>query len=222
MRHGRGFTLIELLVVIAIIAILAAILFPVFARAREKARQASCVSNIKQLGLAFHMYAQDYDERLPMAAWAHTGWGSGVCQVNYGSWHRTIIPYIKNDQINYCPSEDITGCQHYGENPNVQNAKLAQCTIPAQTLMLGESAGWNGAVPGTDNDPLSWGKPAGGSHWACGGPGTNQWTNACSPGACARRLYVCHNEGANICYVDGHAKWSKGMQIMRDNPWPIS
>ena len=68
MNIRRGFTLIELLVVIAIIAILAAILFPVFAQAREKARQASCTSNLKQIGMAFKMYIQDYDERWPQSA----------------------------------------------------------------------------------------------------------------------------------------------------------
>src|SRR5262245_12692940 len=76
--YSGGFTLIELLVVIAIIAILAAILFPVFAKAREKARQASCESNLKQLTLACLQYAQDYDEKLPMA-----GWNSGGTADNY-------------------------------------------------------------------------------------------------------------------------------------------
>ena len=84
-RSSYGFTLIELLVVIAIIAILAAILFPVFARARENARRASCVSNAKQIGLAAMMYTQDNDERLPMYYEAST---------NYG-WHMFLMPYVK-------------------------------------------------------------------------------------------------------------------------------
>ncbi len=93
----RGFTLIELLVVIAIIAILAAILFPVFARAREKARQASCQSNLKQLALAFHSYVQDYDERVFGA------------RLNVRGWTGALEPYIKNVQIFECPSWQGTG-----------------------------------------------------------------------------------------------------------------
>ncbi|MGI5818576.1 MAG: DUF1559 domain-containing protein [Armatimonadota bacterium] len=103
----KGFTLIELLVVIAIIAILAAILFPVFARAREKARQSSCMSNLKQIGLAHMMYAQDYDERL------------APYEVNHGSSLRrasatydTIYPYINNEQVYICPSEEFTWNGH--------------------------------------------------------------------------------------------------------------
>ena len=92
----RGFTLIELLVVIAIIAILAAILFPVFARAREKARQSSCLSNLKQIGLASQMYTQDYDE-------THTPSDQGCAPPNY-MWLQLLIPYMKNDQIGLCPS----------------------------------------------------------------------------------------------------------------------
>jgi prepilin-type N-terminal cleavage/methylation domain-containing protein/prepilin-type processing-associated H-X9-DG protein len=92
----RGFTLIELLVVIAIIAILAAILFPVFARAREKARQASCQSNEKQLALGVLMYAQDYDERLPIR-WASTPDGNYYVP-------NLLYPYIKNVQLFECPS----------------------------------------------------------------------------------------------------------------------
>ena len=108
----QAFTLIELLVVIAIIAILAAILFPVFAQAREKARQSACLSNLRQIGLAFSMYAQDYDERLPdrrdlksslpggfrpWTSWPpfdpRTGWAANV-----------LLPFTKNNQIWSCPS----------------------------------------------------------------------------------------------------------------------
>ena len=93
----HGFTLIELLVVIAIIAILAAILFPVFARAREKARQASCQSNVKQMMLGILMYAQDYDARFPRHSVGYHGWAG---------WTAQIYSYIKNDQLYRCPSAD--------------------------------------------------------------------------------------------------------------------
>jgi prepilin-type N-terminal cleavage/methylation domain-containing protein/prepilin-type processing-associated H-X9-DG protein len=96
----NGFTLIELLVVIAIIAILAAILFPVFARARENARRSSCQSNLKQIGLGFHQYIQDYDHRLPpIGTGAPTNIGGAA-----GSWAQRIYPYIKNNQVYACPS----------------------------------------------------------------------------------------------------------------------
>ncbi len=127
-RRSRrlAFTLIELLVVIAIIAILAAILFPVFARAREKARQSSCASNLKQLALGLMQYAQDYDETYPDSYVM----GPGARGVYYGAWHiteyavrvwtndnqtalwgiaRTINPYLKNTQIFYCPSDPLPG-----------------------------------------------------------------------------------------------------------------
>lgn len=122
----RGFTLIELLVVIAIIAILAAILFPVFARARENARRSSCASNLKQIGLGLLQYTQDYDERLPMVdpyddspaggpnlcytrgpndVFSDGYWArGGLCQV----WANLVMPYVKSTQIFDCPSRNKT------------------------------------------------------------------------------------------------------------------
>nr|CAA9243208.1 hypothetical protein AVDCRST_MAG63-2537 [uncultured Armatimonadetes bacterium] len=96
-RRSAAFTLIELLVVIAIIAILAAILFPVFAQAREKARQASCLSNTRQYATATLMYIQDYDERFPMSAYME-----GACVATF---YWSVAPYVKNDGVTRCPSE---------------------------------------------------------------------------------------------------------------------
>ncbi len=109
-RLKRGFTLIELLVVIAIISILAAILFPVFARARENARRSSCVSNLKQMGLGFMMYSQDFDEHMPNAF--NTYPSSGAYRMPNGNpasaaaqpWYSLIYPYLKNWQLLNCPS----------------------------------------------------------------------------------------------------------------------
>lgn len=107
---SKGFTLIELLVVIAIIAILAAILFPVFARARENARRASCQSNMKQIGLGLLQYTQDYDERLPLNHQnSYTGNGS------YLGWAQLVQPYIKSYQLFQCPSETTSGSTNIGQ-----------------------------------------------------------------------------------------------------------
>ncbi|GIV21100.1 MAG: hypothetical protein KatS3mg023_2851 [Armatimonadota bacterium] len=108
MRLRNAFTLIELLVVIAIIAILAAILFPVFAQARDKARQASCLSNVKQIGTAMMMYAQDYDEVLPRNAYADAPRvleGEHFTNCSTPRWMDVIQPYVKNLQIFNCPSD---------------------------------------------------------------------------------------------------------------------
>ena len=135
----RGFTLIELLVVIAIIAILAAILFPVFSRAKEKARQSTCTSNLKQLGMGLMMYAQDYDDTLPPAQfgdwWEHC-------------WKYITLPYVKNEGIYSCPSAPANlnrpiGTSPYGINAYIGEVyfslPLAQISQPAETLLLGEN-----------------------------------------------------------------------------------
>jgi len=112
-----GFTLIELLVVIAIIAILAAILFPVFASAREKARAVTCLSNMKQLGLAFHMYCMDWDETFPQAY----------------QWKSRLQPYINTTEINKCPSRpDLPW--YYGQGYNLGFAPMGVQGFPEKKL----------------------------------------------------------------------------------------
>jgi prepilin-type N-terminal cleavage/methylation domain-containing protein len=129
MKKARGFTLIEMLVVIAIIAILASVLFPVFARARENARRSSCLSNLKQLGLAMMQYSQDFDEKMVPGFIDHGVAGAytlpnGAAGSRYMQWYHMLYPYMKNIQIMNCPSEpdvvwttgSYTGRIPYGYN----------------------------------------------------------------------------------------------------------
>lgn len=104
LSQRRGFTLIELLVVIAIIAILAAILFPVFARARENARKSTCQSNLKQIGTANSMYLQDYDQTMPYWLMPSPA-GTGRIYTGYFYWYELLVPYMKNDGVWRCPSD---------------------------------------------------------------------------------------------------------------------
>ena len=191
----HGFTLIELLVVIAIIAILAAILFPVFARAREKARQASCESNEKQISLAILMYAQDYDERFPQECY-----NNGLNFPMKLCWKWTVLPYIKNNQVFFCPSQSITPTAtgntlnpaSYGLNcKNFSNTSLASLTTPADLMMLIDFSGPEHAKPFTAAGAVPCGSGC------CNG---NILTSAYTPGA-------RHNTGSNLAYGDGHVKW---------------
>jgi prepilin-type N-terminal cleavage/methylation domain-containing protein/prepilin-type processing-associated H-X9-DG protein len=192
----RGFTLIELLVVIAIIAILAAILFPVFARAREKARQTSCLNNVKQLALGMMMYAQDYDEILPRYA-------DRACRAapadSRSEWFDVIAPYVKNDQIFKCPSAPAVAYSigvnyshiHTCGGPTYPGTALAQIKLPAETMSLSDSL----------QGYLVYCRVCYPS-----GPRAGEETN--------RVPTDRHNDGSNVGFCDGHAKWKKATEML--------
>ncbi len=202
----RGFTLIELLVVIAIIAILASILFPVFARAREKARQASCLSNLKQLGLAVTMYVSDNDECYPLSPWAgnQTGWvwwNGDLTAPSFNGANGTVGPYVKNKQVFICPSDTVgkqNGCS-YSMNSYLcwsGSTVMSDGSIPypaTTPVILEESAVSGGGTGSTDDAYFDVG-----SHETRFTP-LHDWT----PNTIAAR----HNQGTVIAYCDGHSKW---------------
>ena len=196
MTRRHGFTLIELLVVIAIIAILAAILFPVFARAREKARQTSCLSNEKQICLGLLMYSQDYDESL------FGGRGTS------GGLMGALTPYVKNEQLFTCPS--YSGAHWRGGTLG--------CAVCGQWGTGGSRGTYCGGYMYFNRTPNDAG---------CIGQGVVKLgsydrpaeTGAVYEGICAMVTgavatfpnfsFDRHNEGLNVAYLDGHAKWAK-------------
>lgn len=198
----RGFTLIELLVVIAIIAILAAILFPVFAKAREKARQASCASNLKQLTLGSLQYAQDYDERM-----ASCRTGNDLCSGSPGYhngllWAEQVFPYVKSAQVYVCPSRDDVWGECGNSNPTAAaqipnnsygvnckafttGLKMASIEQPASLFFVTEG------TLGADYAKLVW----------------NPNTTCVASGQMPLSTVSLHNGGLNMGYADGHVKW---------------
>jgi prepilin-type N-terminal cleavage/methylation domain-containing protein/prepilin-type processing-associated H-X9-DG protein len=202
---SRGFTLIEILVVIAIIAILAAILFPVFARARENARRASCLSNIKNLGLAVMMYTQDYDERMPRtttcgSATLETGktTGSSCGDGQYlHLWQHVIYPYVKNPQAYLDASASVTwdgsytGHMAFGYNLGLSGTALAGIPRPSETILIGDSF-YDGVSTSSTYSPNSYLLT----------PYSGDLPNASLPDA-------RHLDTFNMVYVDGHAKSQK-------------
>jgi prepilin-type N-terminal cleavage/methylation domain-containing protein/prepilin-type processing-associated H-X9-DG protein len=213
---NRGFTLIELLVVIAIIAILAAILFPVFAQAREKARSISCTSNFRQLGTALVMYLQDYDERVLPRYQACPS--TGPVNTSQKLWTDTLQPYVKNRQIFVCPSAinskygDIWADRGFiseGYNQTISGwywptspcgdmilPVLTQIDFPAKNVMFADSP--SGTVA------------AGYRGYLFGNTGLNVPYTQTVGGSMAAR----HNEGTNLTFFDGHAKWYKGSTLL--------
>ncbi len=196
----RGFTLIELLVVIAIIAILAAILFPVFAKAREKARTSSCQSNMKQIGVAFAQYTQDYDEMLPLCRTC-TGFISPVDGSNVTlTWRFSIQPYMKSIQVFHCPSNNT--------NQKVDGGILNDYGYPTDG-----NDGNTGFSYGTGTGVVGLAKIQFPAETAqCiekrdGGPDIASW-NARYSG------FYGHNGMANFLYCDGHVKIMKWPKVL--------
>lgn len=192
----RGFTLIELLVVIAIIAILAAILFPVFAKAREKARQSSCCSNQKQIALAILQYCQDYDER--MFNHCHMPRESNTADGNPDHcWPYCIAPYIKNTQVFRCPSNSTAFPNAIGLNfRGVDLKSLGTFVNPAGCILTMDSI-----------SVVFCPYVVGGAGSCCAATdGTGRW-------------YDCHNDGMNASWMDGHVKWLKTSQLVGNTAW---
>jgi prepilin-type N-terminal cleavage/methylation domain-containing protein/prepilin-type processing-associated H-X9-DG protein len=222
MARRAAFTLIELLVVIAIIAILAAILFPVFAQAREKARQTTCLSNHRQVGTAAMMYVQDYDEM-----WVPYSVGGGA---NQKPWPVLFQPYIKNTQIFTEPSNSSRTFWEappslakewagifvaMGMNSNIStNFALAAATHPSESIAFCDTA-------------LKY--PQGNSPWQLHGYYTTWWTDTFKAEKLAARDTPAasgnhappafwHSGGANVTFLDGHAKWLKEETIRTPPP----
>ncbi len=226
--NALGFTLIELLVVIAIIALLAAILFPVFSRARENARKSACLNNLKQLGLGFQQYTQDYDEMLPAGNSAANGfWGEG--------WAGGIYPYVKSTQIYRCPNDTTAPSAapnvnqvSYANNINLNYlgcnsgpaAALANIQKPARQVLLTETQGTTTDVTNIVENR------------SCATPGdTGCWQNAVNgsdgsvkmgtgiTGGRSLGSYTLfttnprHFDGANYLLIDGHVKYYLPSQV---------
>ncbi|GAB4458960.1 MAG: hypothetical protein OHK0029_20940 [Armatimonadaceae bacterium] len=212
-RQSNAFTLIELLVVIAIIAILAAILFPVFAQAREKARQTSCLSNVKQLTLGMMMYVQDYDETYAIRwpnPWPSAATNPVTPPVVGWNWDALIFPYVKNAGIYRCPShKSDASVSTYGYNGNLgrnynwvtkqtgamRGLPSAGCPAPALVIMIYDTSS-EGKVRGIGNGSGAHEFRVGARREGLPGWGSNTFQSR-------------HAEGDNIGFADGHAKWFK-------------
>ena len=217
----KAFTLIELLVVIAIIAILAAILFPVFARARENARRASCQSNLKQIGLSFMQYTQDYDEKYPLVI--VEGTTARVTPTNPYGWADALQPYAKSTQLFQCPSETKSptsfpfsttageGYSDYWYNRMLSGQSQATIVAVSQTVMNGDG---NGNTSRYNTNSCT------SSAAALTAPTTSVIADPAAP-PCATNIphnlsmgstnmLGRHLDGANFAFADGHVKWLKG------------
>ena len=228
LRNRYGFTLIELLVVIAIIATLAAILFPVFAAAREKARQTACLSNMRQVGLASQMYAQDYDETLQ-----NTEYGGNIDDAHEYYWGDMLQPYLKNWQMLVCPSASkplqfktgvTTYSQQWSYNYGINDIIAADCVsaddpacrhigaaghplaainTPSATILIADNLPATGDTGDGDGTLLGHGRHEINWQWAHRDPTRLSVAGRSQDG------YPRHSDGFVFVLADGHARWRK-------------
>lgn len=225
----RAFTLIELLVVIAIIAILASILFPVFARARENARRSSCQSNLKQLALGVVQYTQDFDERYPLLVIDSSQPGmfeTGASFTPYSSavtWCDRIMPYVKSQQVFYCPSVsksnsttyNFRAFSHYGINifisktfnrdfykqPILEQFPVSSVQRASEVVMLADTRVQQPDIVGSYIYSSNFQNPLVVNYVAF--PGCNAVSPVFDP------VSGRHLEGSNYAFLDGHVKWMR-------------
>lgn len=217
-NRRRGFTLIELLIVIAIIAVLAAILFPVFSQVREKARSMACLSNMKQIGIGVQMYVQDQDERLFFRA----GTKATVTRANvavaktdpvYNSlqWWNEIMPYLKSSAVFSCPSDpgpsaspDANGVaripRSYVATSAAEDLTLSQVENPVETIVITEK--WDKIGAGTVNNET----------WLEAFDG-DMAPDPVMPSRPMWKIANRHAGGMNCAFYDGHAKWLRPAMI---------
>jgi len=224
-KRVTAFTLIELLVVIAIIAILASILFPVFARARENARRSNCMSNLKQIALGIMQYNQDYDEKMPQQWQDRDGngsWNPSATIPDQG-WGQLVQPYLKSTQIFQCPSEtawasgNATGSNGYNDyyiNLLAANKTIAAFDSPSITVLLGEG-GSDSAASGNDGCGGTGATTStaviGDTKGSCTSTFTNKLAIIKSTGTGTKvNTAIRHLDGSNFAFADGHVKWYKG------------
>ncbi|MBC8142904.1 MAG: DUF1559 domain-containing protein [Armatimonadetes bacterium] len=243
--NRKAFTLIELLVVIAIIAILAAILFPVFAQAREKARQAACGSGLRQVGLAFAQYVQDYDETTPQI-W----FGPNSMDQRY-FWMDALLPYTKsNEFFSSCPSKDFDNWQPSQQIPTPganakarENVSFAVNSLYASANTAAKTADKQDTTPPIRETGVPYSEFVVPTNTVLGGDGSGYYiaysaSNAdlkvetqppytgtikfpnlgrLTPVNNPNRFIGRHFGGANFVYCDGHAKWSKISDVAKTN-----
>ncbi len=226
-KPSSGFTLIELLVVIAIIAILAALLFPVFANAREKARQSSCLNNAKQIATALYLYVQDWDDTFPITRVSNGDPLTNPGGEEYTETSTLLQKYIRSDNVWRCPSDNSPATVPSEDDPQQEELRtsygvndwfeygpaLSDVKSPSETIYMGERSE---ADDTGDFENVTW--------WTWGGydgqSPAHPYTPQVLEDAQKQLSTDRHSGGANYAYSDGHAKWRKFPQTWAPhNEW---